>query len=149
MSNLTSDFETTHVLEHYKNHLEFLGYSIETNDEYSLDCIHPRRVYLHLIKLSREVGVLVRTYYNFSKHLAQEPMLLYQYANELNSQFLFMRAWVYATEEDSYCLFIDSVLEGSYDRKNFSIFLDNIEHDIRIFHTYPKTYDMFAEDEQA
>jgi hypothetical protein len=120
-----------------------LGCTIEINDEYSLGCIHPRRAYLHLIKLSKEVGILVRTYYNFPKHFAHEPMLLYQYANELNSQFLSMRAWVCTTEEDSYCLFIDSVLEGSYDRKNFSIFLDNTEHDMRVFHTYPKTYDMF------
>lgn len=54
---------------------------------------------------------------------------LLEYMNTLNSEFVFMKAYV--DEENT--LMMETFLEGTYDRTNFSLLLDNIEHDMGTF----------------
>ena len=137
------EITVTHSLEHYKNHCEFLGYSIEEDDEDSIICNHSRRDRLRLIRLSHDVGVLAQVFYVLPDKLASDPLSLFSYANELNSMFIFMKACVRGMEDLRPYIILSSVLEGDYSRKNFAIFLENLYHDLELFHDYPKTVDLF------
>ena len=61
--------------------------------------------------------------YSFNPEIKRIERL--EYANTLNSEFVFMK--VYLDEDD---LMIEVFSEGEYDKENFSILLDNIEHDL-------------------
>jgi hypothetical protein len=143
------DLATAHALDKYKNHLEFLGYLVEEQNEVSISAKHQRRETLHITKFGGDIGVQARIVFAFPNRFRSDPIPLYVYANDLNMQFYFMKASVRPFSEGGFYICMDSVLEGSYDRKNFSIFLDNIEHDMHAFNDYIKTNDIFAPDESG
>jgi hypothetical protein len=134
---------TTHALEHYKNHCEFLGYSVEEDTEFSILCRHPRKDSLRLVLLNYGVGVLAQTFARLPERTASDPAALHAYANELNHMLLFMKACICNIEERDPFVMLTSVLEGAYDRKNLAIFLDNINQEMDQFYSYPKTRDMW------
>ncbi len=70
---------------------------------------------------------MVSTVFNFKSNLKRVQVL--EYINALNSDFVFMKAYV----EEENTLIIETFLEGVYDRTNFSLLIDNIEYDMRIF----------------
>mgnify|MGYP002777119335 CR=1 FL=1 len=131
--------KTAHALEHYKNHLEFLGYSIEEVNEFSIFCRHTRRDSLRLFLLNRGAGVLAQMMFTFPERFKNDLIPLYMYANELNSIFLFTKAFIRTFDDGTPALVLSSVLEGDYSRQNFAVFLDNIEDDMKQFNAYPKT----------
>ncbi len=133
----------THSLEHYKNHCEFLGYSIEEENEDSIICNHSRRDTLRLIRLNHDVGVLAQVLYTLPDKLASDPLSLFSYANELNSIFIFMKAYIGGMEDLQPYIILSSVLEGDYSRKNFAIFLENLHHDLELFHKHSRANDLF------
>lgn len=134
----------THALEYYKNHCEFLGYSVEEEDEFCIVCRHARRDLLQLILLKQNIGVMAQIIYAFPKRFYNDLIPLYMYVNELNSIFLFVKAHISAFEDSPPIIVLTSVLEGEYSRQSFAIFLDNIDYDMKKFHSYPKTDDMWS-----
>lgn len=49
---------TIHALDYYKNHCEFLGYSVEESDEFIIDCYHPRKDFFRLILLEQNTSIM-------------------------------------------------------------------------------------------
>lgn len=133
------EISTTHALEYYKNHCEFSGYSVEKEDELSIFCRHSRRDNLRLILLEQGAGVLAQIAYSLPERSQNNLIPLYIYANELNRLFLFMKIYINTHENKPTIVILNSVLEGEYSRKNFTIFLDNIDCDMRQFYSHPKT----------
>ncbi|HEY9878116.1 MAG TPA: YbjN domain-containing protein [Leptolyngbyaceae cyanobacterium] len=115
--------EVAHSLAKYRNHLEFNGYRVEDEEEDFLFCRHPRKVNLCLKKIA-DRGVLVSTLYSVEETVSRAELL--EYANDLNTDFLFMKAYL---DEDGLMHF-ETFFEGDYDRTNFSLLLENIEFDI-------------------
>ena len=134
---------TTHALEYYKNHCEFLGYSVEELDEFSISCRHSRRDYIILILLDRNAGVMAQIVYVFPEKFQNDLSPLYMYANELNRSFLFIKAYISTRENKPPIIILNSVHEGEYSRQSFANFIDNIEYDMSSFHSYPKTRDIW------
>lgn len=124
MQSINLDSEPSHALVKYRTHLEFAGYNIEEKED-SLVCRHPRKPTLFLRHMG-DRGVLVSTYFILDKSI-KRPLLL-EFVNTLNTDFIFMKA--YLDQENDLCL--DTFFEGSYDRTNFSILLENIEYDVNI-----------------
>lgn len=125
MSDINITDSVAHPLARYRNHLEFNGYHIE-EDEDAILCRHSRKHNL-VIKPIADRGVLVSTIFNFKLNIKRVQVL--EYINILNSDFVFMKAYV----EEENTLMIETFLEGVYDRTNFSLLIDNIEYDMRIF----------------
>lgn len=123
MQNINSDV-VAHSLARYRNHLEFNGYHIEEEDDL-LVCRHSRKPDL-IVRNVPDRGALIIIVY--SCNINVKRMHLLEYINELNSDFMFMKAYI--NEGD---LRMETFLEGDYDRTNFSILLDNIEYDMAIF----------------
>ena len=123
MQKINSD-TVAHPLARYRNHLEFNGYHIEEDDDL-LVCRHSRKRDLMLRNVPGR-GVLISTAYGFKANVKR--MHLLEYVNELNAEFMFMKAYI-----DDSDLMMETFLEGDYDRTNLSILLDNIEYDMAIF----------------
>lgn len=143
VNEIFEEISTTHALEYYKNHCEFLGYSVEEEDEFSIACHHPRKDLLRLILLKQNAGVLAQIGYSLPERFQNDLISLYMYANELNRLLLFMKVHIDSNENEPPIVILSSVLEGEYSRKNFAIFLDNIYYDMSKFYSYPKTRDMW------
>ena len=124
MSDLGLNEATSHPLAKYRNHLEFYGYRVEEIED-RLYCRHTRKSNLILNPIS-DRGVLISIVYSFEPDLDRLEIL--EYVNELNGYFSFMKAYI---DEDNE-LILETFFEGEYDRKNFSILLDNIEYDTDI-----------------
>jgi hypothetical protein len=124
MQSINLDSEPSHALVKYRTHLEFAGHNIEEKED-SLVCRHPRKPTLFLRHIG-DRGVLVSTYFIFDKSIKRT--LLLEFANTLNTDFIFMKA--YLDQEND--LGLDTFFEGIYDRTNFSILLENIEYDLNI-----------------
>jgi hypothetical protein len=125
-----------------------LGYTIEEEDEQEIICRHARKDTLSLIHLDYGMGVLAQILYEFPEQFIDDPMPLYVYANMLNGVFIFTKAYIHVPEgKQPPLLSISSVLEGDYDRKNFSIFLDNLEEDLRSFEEHPASLEIFGGEE--
>ncbi|BAU09958.1 hypothetical protein LEP3755_04350 [Leptolyngbya sp. NIES-3755] len=135
--------KTTHALEYYKNHCEFLGYTVEETEEFSIYCRHSRKDALRLILLNRGAGVMAQIIYGFPKHLHHDLNALYMYANDLNGMFYFMKAYVRIFDDNPPALFFTSVFEGDYNRQNFAVFLENIYEDMDKWANYLKTADLW------
>ena len=114
-----------HPLARYRNHLEFHGYHIEEDDNVIL-CRHSSKTNL-MLKAVSDRGVLISTIYSCKSNIKRINLL--EYMNTLNYEFVFMKAYV--NEENA--LMMETFLEGIYDRTNFSLLLDNIEHDMGTF----------------
>lgn len=143
----SEEITTTHALEYYKNHCEFLGYSVEYDGDYSIICTHSRKSTLSLFLLNHDVGVLARVLYFMPEKFINNLMPLYAYANELNYNFNYMKAYIREANDGTPFIILSSVLEGDYNRKNFAIFLENIDQDLDKFHSYPKTRDIWKSQE--
>lgn len=121
-----------HPLVRYRNHLEFNGYQVQEDRDFLL-CRHPRKHNL-LIKYIPSRGVLIRALYSSKPNI--NKMSLLEYTNELNSEFMFMKAYINNPEND---LFLETFCEGEYDRTIFSIVLDNLEYDMELFGNHQLT----------
>lgn len=143
------EIETVHPLDRYRNHLEFLGYTIEEDSDASIFAKHHRKENLWILKFASDIGILARITYAFPPRFNLNPSPLYVYANDLNIQFYFMKACVLEFADGGYFIRLESFLEGGYDRRNFSIFLDNLERDLGIFRDYLKTGSIFSPDEEG
>lgn len=126
MQDLGISDALAHPLAYYRNHLEFNGYHVEEDDDALLGR-HPRKANLFVRQIPGR-GVLVNTIYSIKPDMKRLDLL--EYANALNTVFLFMKA--YFDQDGDLCL--ETFLEGDYDRTNFSILLDNIEYDIATFY---------------
>lgn len=136
MSELGISDSTAHPLAYYRNHLEFLGYRVEEGDD-EIVGRHTRKPNLMVRPIS-DRGVLVSTVYSFKTSFSRLETL--EYVNTLNSTLMFMKAYV--DEDDD--LVMETFFEGQYDRSNFSILLDNIDYDTRIFLELELTQVYFA-----
>lgn len=134
MSELNISQSVAHSLARYRNHLEFNGYHVEEDDEL-LFCRHPRKHNLMIRNIDSR-GVLIRTIYSSEPDIKRIHLL--EYVNELNSEFIFMKAYIYGEEND---LFLETFSEGEYDRTNFSIMLENIEYDMEVLINHKLTKD--------
>jgi hypothetical protein len=121
-----------HPLVRYRNHLEFNGYHVQEDNELLL-CRHSRKQNL-IVKYIQNRGVLIRVLYSCQININRTYLL--EYINELNSEFMFMKAYIQNLEND---LIIETFCEGEYDRTIFSILLDNIEYDMKIFSSHKLT----------
>jgi Putative bacterial sensory transduction regulator len=128
MQNLNISDKTAHPLAKYANHLEFNGYNIE-EDEEVIYCRHPRKQNL-IVRQIADRGVLVTTLFTCEANVKRINLL--EYVNDLNTQFVFMKAYIKDDEEGS-DLMMDTFFEGEYNRTNFSILLENIDYDMAIF----------------
>ncbi len=140
---------TTHILEYYKNHCEFLGYSVEVLDEFCIACRHLRKDCLRLFSLEKSAGVMAQIVYAFPEKFSRDLIPLYMYVNELNSYFLFMKAHIVTSENNSPIIILNSVLEGEYSRQSFANFMDNIDYEMTQFKSYPKTRDMWRNQDEV
>lgn len=143
------EMPTTHFLEYYKNHCEFLGYSVEVVDEFCIACRHPRRDSLRLFSLNNYAGIMAQIVYVFPEKFQNDLLTLYMYVNELNSYFLFMKAYISTSENNLPIIILNSVLEGGYSRQSFAIFMDNIDYEMTNFKSYPKTRDMWRNQDEV
>lgn len=126
MQDLGISDAVAHPLAYYRNHLEFNGYHVEEDDD-TIFGRHLRKANLFVRQMLGR-GVLVSTIYSIEPNINR--MHLLEYVNDLNTVFLFMKAYI-GQDDD---LFLETFLEGDYDRTNFSILLDNIEYDIATFY---------------
>ncbi|MBD2074809.1 DNA mismatch repair protein [Phormidium sp. FACHB-592] len=126
MQDLGISDAVAHPLAYYRNHLEFNGYQVEEDDDTILGR-HARKANL-IIRQILGRGVLVSTIYGVEPETKRIHLL--EYVNDLNTVFLFMKAYL-GQDND---LFLETFLEGDYDRTNFSILLENIEYDIATFY---------------
>ena len=124
MTDMSLGEDTAHPLALYRNHMEFNGYRVEEGEE-TLFCHHPRKPNL-ILKPIGDRGVLVSAIYSCADGIARINAL--EYVNDLNRDFLFMKAFI-DTDHD---LILETFFEGDYDRTNFSILLENIEYDMNI-----------------
>ncbi|MGD1907536.1 MAG: YbjN domain-containing protein [Leptolyngbyaceae cyanobacterium] len=136
MSDFNISDATAHPLARYRNHLEFLGYRVEEG-ETDLVGRHTRKPNLMVRPIS-DRGVLVSTIYSFTTGLNRLEIL--EYVNDLNGSLVFMKAYV----DDELDLVMETFFEGEYDRNNFSILLDNVEYDMRIFFNIDLTRQYFG-----
>ncbi len=60
-----------------------------------------------------------------------------------------MKAYISTSEKKPPIIVLTSVLEGEYSRKNFAIFMDNLDQDMTKFHSYPKTRDLWRNQDEA
>ncbi|MBD1922848.1 DNA mismatch repair protein [Microcoleus sp. FACHB-831] len=132
MSDININEATAHPLAKFRNHLEFNGYNVQEQDDTSIGATHPRKVSLALTHLP-DRGVYIASYFNSKPSIARQDML--EYINELNSQFCFIKAYIDGENN----LAFDTSYEGDYDRKNFSIILENIDEDWKIFAVHKLT----------
>lgn len=130
---------TAHALQYYKNHCEFFGYSIEETSESSIICHHSKKDTLRLVLLNYGAGVMAQIFYKIPEKFKYDPNPLYIYANDLNYRLIFMKACITGVETGKIFITLSSVIEGDYNRKNFAIFLDNIDNDMVHFHSLPQT----------
>lgn len=138
MQNLNISDATAHPLAKYRNHLEFNGYKVEENEDILL-CTHPRKPSISIINKPGR-GVIVRSFY-WSMRQDVEEIKILRLANELNADMYYMKAYLYQDEVETEDgeeevinkFFLETFLEGEYDRSNFSLLLDNIEEDIDTF----------------
>lgn len=98
---------------------------------------------------AQNTGVLAQFVYVFPERFQNDLIPLYMYANELNRLLLFMKVHIDTHENEPPIVVLNSVLEGKYSRKNFAIFWDNIDYDMRKFHSYPKTRDMWRTESEC
>ena len=136
MSDLNISDATAHPLTRYRNHLEFLGYRVEEGED-DLVGRHTRKPNLMVRPIS-DRGVLVSTIYSFTHGLDRLATL--EYVNDLNGALMFMKAYV----DDDLDLVMETFFEGQYDRSNFSILLDNVEYDMRVFFSMDLTREYFS-----
>ena len=132
MQDIDLQDAVAHPLAKYRNHLEFTGYKVEDEGEDWLFGRHPRKVNLWLKKIG-DRGILVSTLYGVKDNVKRTSLL--EFANALNAEFLFMKA--YLTDEG--LMRIETFFEGDYDRTNFSILLENIDFDIDTFFKHDLT----------
>jgi hypothetical protein len=125
MPDININEATAHPLAKFRNHLEFNGYKVQEEDDTLILATHPRKLNISLTNLP-DRGVYIAAFYSSKASIARGDML--EYINELNSQFTYMKA--YLDEENN--LTLDTFYEGDYDRKNFSILLENIDDDCGI-----------------
>lgn len=125
MSDSGISDSTAHPLVRYRNHLEFLGYRVEEGDNEIIGR-HTRKPNLMIRPIS-DRGVLVSTIYQFNPGI--DRLAILEYVNTLNSDLMFMKAYV----DNDVDLVMETFFEGEYDRSNFAILLDNIDYDMRVF----------------
>lgn len=131
MHDLNIDNAVAHPLARYRNHLEFHGYHVEEEENIILGR-HSRKPNL-IIEAVTDRGVLVGTVYALNPKINRVQLL--EYINQLNSNFLFMKA--YTDDKDGFTM--ETFLEGGYDRTNFSLLLDNIDYDLQILYSHELT----------
>lgn len=125
MNGINTD-DVAHPLVRYRNHLEFHGYHVEEEDDDSLYCRHPRNRKKSLFVYNYSLGVSITIFYFFKTEVMRTDLL--EYVNELNSEFMYMKGYI--DWEDT--LILQIFFNGDYDRRKFSILLDNIEDDISV-----------------
>ena len=134
MTDLNISDSVAHPLAKYRNHMEFNGYHVEEDGEI-LICRHPRKQNVGIKNIAGR-GVLIRTLFDCQTNIPRIDIL--EYVNELNSAFIFMRAYL-TSEGDG--IYLETFCEGDYDRTIFSILLENIESDREIFSNHQRTQD--------
>lgn len=139
---------TNHLLKNYNKHLEFLGYSVREIDEIIIACCHPRKDDLDLVFLD-EYNVMLSMTFVFPDKFLNDLIPLHMYANELNSNFFFLKAHIATNEHRAHRLRLKSVFLGKYSKQNFAIFMNKIEVEMEKFHSYPKTSDMLATEDEV
>lgn len=125
MTEMNINDAVAHPLAKYRNHLEFNGYQVEEEDEDLLLCRHPRKANM-MLKNIPDRGVLIIIPYDCEPDI--NLMDLLKYANDLNANFMFIKAYI----DEEKTLFLETFFDGEYDRKNFSTLLDNIESDMEV-----------------
>ncbi|AFZ25729.1 hypothetical protein Cylst_3593 [Cylindrospermum stagnale PCC 7417] len=132
MTDINISDSVAHPLVKYRNHMEFNGYHVEEDGEV-LICRHPRKQNIS-IKSVIGRGVLIRTFFYCQPNMPRIDVL--EYVNDLNTDFVFMKAYLTI---DSEKIYIETFCEGEYDKTVFSILLENIESDREIFNNHQRT----------
>jgi hypothetical protein len=60
-----------------------------------------------------------------------------------------MKAHIVTSENNSPIIILNSVLEGEYSRQSFANFMDNIDYEMTQFKSYPKTRDMWRNQDEV
>lgn len=111
------------VLEEAQNHLEFLGYKIERAE----DCVfisQPGR-FSWLLKDFRG-GVLFRKLFSASEAGRERPEALLAFANRINAEAAFVRAYVDAQGD----LAMEAWYPNLYERRSFGHFVMALDTDL-------------------
>jgi hypothetical protein len=140
-----SSLATTHALEHYKNHCEFLGYSVEEIDEQAIVCRHARKDNVTLIVLTRSAGILAQTVYSLPNRWHSNLPKLYEFSNDLNKSFTFVKSCINTPDNLPPSLYLSSVYEGEYSRSAFSTFLENLNEDLVTMHSHPSSKALWSQ----
>ncbi len=134
MTEMNINDAVAHPLAKYRNHLEFNGYQVEEEEEDLLLCRHPRKSNM-MLKNIPDRGVLIVIPYDCEPGIGEMELL--KYANDLNANFMFIKAYI----DEEKTLFLETFFDGDYDRKNFSTLLDNIESDMEVLAEHELTSD--------
>lgn len=125
MTEMNINDAVAHPLAKYRNHLEFNGYQVDEEEEDLLLCRHPRKQNM-VLRHVPDRGVLITIPFDCEPHI--DKINLLEYVNDLNADFMFIKAYV----DEEKTLFLETFFDGDYDRKNFSTLLDNIESDMEV-----------------
>lgn len=125
MSEMNINDAVAHPLAKYRNHLEFNGYQVDEEEEDLLLCRHPRKQNM-VLRHVPDRGVLITIPFDCEPDI--DKINLLEYVNDLNADFMFIKAYV----DEEKTLFLETFFDGDYDRKNFSTLLDNIESDMEV-----------------
>lgn len=125
MTEMNINDAVAHPLAKYRNHLEFNGYQVDEEEEDLLLCRHPRKQNM-VLRHVPDRGVLITIPFDCEPDI--DKINLLEYVNDLNADFMFIKAYV----DEEKTLFLETFFDGDYDRKNFSTLLDNIESDMEV-----------------
>ena len=106
------------------NHLEYLGYTIESEDEVIM-AMKPGYPNLEMSDVTS--GTVVRGIYRFNENAEKDTLGLFEYLNDLN---LLALVATFVRLED--CLGFFATYTGKYRRIEFGQFIQNWEYDVTI-----------------
>jgi len=121
--------ENNEILKPFIEHLEFLGYTVEPTSEekkFYRAKEHPTRWSL-VFTPYRDKGVFFTAAFGCEPSAKANPIDIFKFANNLNASFFLCRAVV---DKDS-DISIEVCFTKIYDRREFGIFMDQIEAEIR------------------
>jgi hypothetical protein len=120
--------DNSEKLKPYIEHLEFLGYTVEPVGEekkFFRAKAHPTR--WNFIFMPFRQGILFTVSFRCQDEAKNNELTIFKFANVLNRGFYICRAYI----DNDNDLAIESCYLKGYERRDFGIFMDDIESEIR------------------
>lgn len=125
--------ESIKMIHDVTNHLQFLGYEVEKHSETTIIAFHSQRPNLTIAFFSD--GMLIGSHLGCSDYARKYPNELHKFVNKSNIEANLARCYV----DEHFEFHLRSLFLGSYDKRNFGIFLDYYTDDFNSVLRLPET----------